>query len=226
MMQRGISKCRLTMKVLRKTWLALVLGLLICNVAPAQKLFNNSIYLTGCGHYFSGVEYNILEPLTFWATQPGISYERTVCKVIGIVCSYSQWNDFWSSDPFFSYPEFVFGSPYPPRYEAILYRTQYKMLDLALNYIFTLSKRHQIKPGLGVSRAWGIDVFPDSLQKSPSSNGIRRQNDAYWGIVPFLSYNCLILKKRVNIGTDFKCRAYSGLYSWQFDYGVHIGYNF
>lgn len=110
----------------------------------------------------------------------------------------------------------------------LLTRRAYKMIDLYGMYTVKTTKRAEVNLGIGLSYAWGINNYVDTLYRYLHDVYIEGhdQVDHYWGIVPMASYNYFLWHYRVAVGCDLRWRKYFGFYSSQIDYGYHIIINF
>ena len=102
------------------------------------------------------------------------------------------------------------------------------MFDAFFKYRLKISKKSEVKAGLGLSYTSGINTYYDSLVVTYFERWeyTHQKKEGYLGVVPSLSYDYAIIRNRFSVGADLRYRKYFGLYSAQIDYGVHLGCNF
>lgn len=161
--------------------------------------------------------------------QIGFYYERKVHRQLYAGAGYMQWVPLKgiTDTEVMAVREKWFG--YVPVVGELEYRSSYKMLDGYLMLKKPLAKRHILDIGAGVSYCWGVNAYLLSyIQGTPLDAEIMYESRKadYWGFVPSLSYNYLLFKNRMTVGADLKARYYSERPKAQYDYGLHIGFNF
>lgn len=164
-----------------------------------------------------------------FADQFGIFYRRNVFNKWSAAVGYYAWNDLLSKKE----------NPDGPKIPGILlqtgvgshlYRLKYRMLDLSIAYSEAV-KKNVFTVGVGASRYWGTNIYIDSIYVNPAPPNdaiffTKAKQESYIGLVPFLSYEYLLLNNRFGIGADVRLRKYFQLYSSQVDYGIHISARF
>jgi hypothetical protein len=206
--------------------------------------YANSIHISATYHEFPRI-YPIENPLKKledrlilpWeggiADQLGISYERAINKNWRIGSTYTVWNTIpWLVKGIYPGGQEIMGSIYDSAHAvgALEIRRHYKMIDLFAAYRIDRFKRHKIDLIAGISCAWGVDTYIDSvfyvaLPLPHATVYVHDQVDNYLGYIAGLSYDYLFLKNRFGIGLNFLWRRYPKLYSPQIDYGFHVSLN-
>ena len=200
-----------------------------------DRQFNNSVILSVTYYYFPKIftswRPQFIFPDMNFGNQYSIYYERKVYKKWCIGTGYTTWNTFLSLSPVFTaYSVQVGGKPNDFRKGALDHRSLYKMYDIYAAYSLNKSKKHKIKIELGTSVTWGLNTYIDTFWVDPTNYEghfrFHEEKAQYFGIISSLFYDYPILKNRMSIGANLKYHKYFGLYSSQFDYGFHVGYNF
>lgn len=199
----------------------------------AKKQYNNSIKLL-TGDFFTpnATRGEDIRPIN----QIGIYYERRIYKNLHAGFGYAQWEKWnmftrFGLKEYYTIPEYKVGS-YTPIIGQLDYRSDYKMLDFYGFYKYHLSgRRHYLNIGLGLSYCWGLNFYLEYM--SPPHSGINDgqisfllKNEHYYGLIPSISYDYLLLKNRLNIGLDTRARYYWYRPKPQYDISIHAGVNF
>lgn len=224
----------------------IVLFFLIGNL-KAFAQYSNTVSL-GAGSFYSRGYHEKIRPFS----QLRISYERQLFKHFSVELGFQQWTNWgkgsslrlhgyeiYSAD----YHRLMDGSllaqqpkpepsPIPVAYqvitEALLVRHGYKMFDVSARYAYMLNKKQQLSGGIGLSYCSGRNTELTGFYVNPfqgyttTYTHIERVN--YWGIVPQICYDYMLVNNKVVVGLDIIARYYKS-YS-QYDYGLHIGLNF
>ena len=163
----------------------------------------------------------------------GISYERKVHEKLSLNAAYSQWESWLGGGP--SGYKLEVREPLTPLDTAdgtLELRSGYRIADLTIFYLQSFHKGiHIISAGLGLSYYWGWNFY----MKNKEYSTIPYWNDyyeligartGYLGVIPQISYDCNLLKRRLNFGVDLRGRYYSGIEVAQYDLSFHVGVKF
>jgi len=115
-------------------------------------------------------------------------------------------------------------------------RNNYHFFDAGLGYRYSFSAKHKLTGKIGLSYAYGTNVYLTKMTVSPYPNQAwsevipettyRSAHEGYWGAVAGLSYDYTFWENRLSAGADIHFRYYSGRMPGFMDYGLHVGYNF
>lgn len=168
-----------------------------------------------------------------WSTfrQAGATYERTVNKEWCLSLGYHQWIAPDDGLNGASVEEPVFTQYYNIPVGALRAQVGHKMIDLLPAYRLVLSRHDILKAGVGASYCWGLNAYVNWFSRNPNfpydyqmTTELRKVS--YWGAVTRLSYDHLFFKGVLAIGVGIGARYYPGKPAVQYDYGLHIGFNF
>ena len=193
-----------------------------------KKNFSNSVSITASNYYFPKLySFSFREIFT---QQFGFNFEHSFGKNFSLSASYSKWSKFLVSNSNLK-PAVVKGTFGGWKVGSLMYRYKYQSEDLIVKYKYSLNKKNAIKIGLGISRTSGSSSYVDSIYVNPNPphDGIiysHYQKDTYWGYVPTINYDYLLIRNNLSVGADLRCRKYFGLYSVQIDYGIQLAFYF
>lgn len=115
-------------------------------------------------------------------------------------------------------------------------RGNYHFFDAGMSYQYAFSAKHKLTGNLGLSYAYGYNVYLTKMIVSPYPGhpwdevlpelGYRGAHEGYWGAVAGLSYDYAFWKNRLTAGADVQFRYYEGSMPGFMNYGLHLGYNF
>lgn len=163
--------------------------------------------------------------------QLGIYIERRAYNKLHLGIGYSQWeavNLLYSAEHIAIEEEKIEIGKYIPVIGKLEYRSQYKMLDLYVFYKHKFSTHHYLNIGIGPSYCWGLNGYLKSYVRASPTDVIVQYDTRqveYWGLIPVISYDYILLKNRLNFGVDLRARYYANRPKSQYDDGVHIGVN-
>ncbi len=226
-------------KIFIRSAAAVITTLLFVFMQPAYcQQHGNAIKLETGGFTIPGARYmKPSGPLTLMQ-QHGLYYERRIGGAMQLTCGLAWWNNYIGNGYYWGDIPQVTSEKTKGSEVTTITRTNYKMLDLAIQHNLFAAKRHQFVVGLGLSCAMGYDVTSTySIPPPPPPGAIfygtcgfgfgdDRRSVTHLGAVSSLSYDYHILKGHFAVGADIKYRKYLNLPSAQIDYGVHIGYCF
>lgn len=195
------------------------------NIDSSQNLFKNSIMLSGTN--FPGVEYyHGLGLLFIWKDDNiGVFYRRRLTNHFMLKVGYNQWNTLWRPGGEFQIIQSNLIEV------GTMSSVRYKMGDIYGEYCIRAWRRHYVTLGVGASYTKGINIVVDSIYYNPDPPhdfivDQSPRNAAYFGIVPEVSYDCLVLHNRIGVGIDIRYRKYFGFYFNYIEYGFHTAFNF
>jgi hypothetical protein len=168
--------------------------------------------------------------------QMGIFYERKIFKRTYAGVGFAWWQVFdrlFYSRSFGSFAEnYIYQSK--PIVGALASRLAYKMIDVYGVYKIPVkikNTNHRVSVGIGTSYTWGENAYiswyhinPEPIHDIQVTYDFKKEQ--YFGIIPLINYDVLLFNDRINAGLNFKARYYSDIEKPQYDYGVHIGFNF
>ena len=214
--------------------------------ASHRPTYRNSITLSLANFSIIGLTdfdpNSIIPPTTvpYIANQFGITATHEVFPRIAVSIAYNAWNanswlnrhdDYVDEDH-----DHTFDHRYQPGQRnneepgALRFRYAYKMIDVAAVYTYDRFKRHHFSVGAGLSYTWGTNFYVYSKQFNVHNNFeeyiMRTKKEGYAGLLIPVSYDFLFFKERMRMGIQANARKYFGLYSFQIDYGLHVGLNF
>jgi len=115
-------------------------------------------------------------------------------------------------------------------------RGNYHFFDAGLGYQYVFSGKHKLTGNLGLSYAYGTNIYLTKMIVSPypdqawseviPETTYRSAHEGYWGAVAGLRYDYAFWENRLSAGADVHFRYYSGRMPGFMNYGLHVGYNF
>ncbi len=217
------------MNYFRVTILSAFLFMITMSYSIAQNTKTNSLEFVGNNFFIPrilGFQLNINPNI---ANQFGVNYTRRISNNVRVLAGYSLWNNFIFNKLNVNGPV-VKGSTGEWRKGSLEYRSKYKFVDVACVF-HKEYKKSDFALGAGVSYAVGTNTYIDTIvcNPDPPYDGIIYSHyvrEGCWGVVPFFSYDYMVIKKCLSLGGDLKIRKYFNLYSSQIDYGIHVKIHF
>ncbi len=217
------------MKETKFTWsffpLACCVLLLFCGQTHAQH--KNTIAFEASSRVFPNLEYFTL-PELYIGDQFGVFFERKISKRQSLSVGFTKWNNFVDNARLDGITIVNWANYDGLPIGKILYRQNYKMVDVSYKYAIYQGRKSDVKAGLGISCSYGTNIYLDSVSEIPNNYAIYRhkKTEAYIGFVPTLSYDHYLFKRRLSIGADLHYRKYLSMFATQIDYGLHLACNF
>jgi len=208
----------------------LVVGLLV-TISSLGQQHTNSISFEATSRIYTNYGELMLGGL-YIGDQFGLQYERKIKKRGKVSVGFTRWTNFLGEILLKNISGIggvtigPFGENIPNKVGDVWFRYNYNMTDVSYRHVLYESRRSEMKAGLGISCAWGRNVYIDSGTVRSSFYKVKPKTDAYLGIVPSLSYDCKMLRNRIFVGADLRYRKYFGMYAQQLDYGLHAGVRF
>lgn len=180
----------------------------------------------------------------------GIKYQYRFLKSFSAFAAYSltsnqhQFYHFgnWSAAVFsvekqgsFDLIKSKYGWYYSDPHGILSERWGYHFFDAGLNYEYTKLGKSHISAELGLTFAYGQNIYITKLVWAPPMpdgsgdvelGGMRAEHEGYWGAVGGLNYDYLFWENRISAGADIHFRYYESSMPSFMNYGLHVGYHF
>lgn len=237
----------------------LFLGLLLLTVPAKAQQKRSSIQINTGGYYLFG--YRSLESdhlfdsrgaqanyKNIFAMQ-GIKYKYRFYKYLSVFAGYSLTNNqhrfynFGNRVRGFSFEQqgafyeikAKYGWYYSDPHGILSERWGYHFFDAGLNYEYSKLGKSRISAELGLSFAYGQNIYITKLVWAPPMpdgsgdvelGAMRDDHVGYWGAVCGLSYDYIFWNNRLKAGVDIHFRYYEESMPFFMNYGLHVGCDF
>ena len=220
---------------MKKIILYLLIFTPILNISAQKK---NTIYLVtnNISHPKRAIFFYILD-------QYGIGYERKLNKKFSASVLLSEWYSGDQHGKILDFSGTYNGAYFEPCNgtgtksceKKVARREKYKFIDIGVGYNIYKHKRYgSIDAQLAMGYTWGKNIIIDTVELPaiPPYDDIgitlHTESAKYFSIIPSLSYNYYFWKQRINVGIQAKGRYFFHIEEGfkQYEWGIHIGYNF